>query len=53
MGATYAESRAVVARYSSMKSMEGITVAKFGVLREKKSVASLRICVEMVQTAYL
>jgi len=32
MAAVYAESRAVIARYSSMESMEGITVAKFRVL---------------------
>jgi hypothetical protein len=31
MGAAYAVSRAVIARYSSMKSMDGITVARFGV----------------------
>jgi hypothetical protein len=33
-----------VARTLSMWSIAGITVAKLGVLREKKRVASLNIC---------
>lgn len=39
---------AAVARCSSMWSIAGITVAILGVLREKKSVASLKSFVDII-----